>query len=386
MDIKKFLQILNDGHFSNYKKMKYKYGADFDEFLSVLEEAYYFHLPICDFDGKNTVFLEEKAKINQNAIKALFCRQEEVLSAAAAENEIVATGAIENIDFARESVRKILKGMAPTDEQENRILGLKQGLQFIADTQNKITEENLHRLYMLAVGNFLSDSQKLIDGNFYRHDSVFVVGDGIEHVGLQYQKIPKYMSSLISFINTDDNINDLVKGAVIHFYIAYIHPYFDGNGRMARLVHLWFLLQKGYQSALFVPFSQSIEKSRKAYYDAFTAVEENKKVSGRIDITPFIMYFSSNVYDKITESRIKNDTLSTYANALKKGEVTKKEASLWQFVLSQYGTNEFSTKQLEKDFGDVAYATVRGFVQKFERLGLLSSTKYGTRVAYKIKE
>lgn len=386
MDIKKFLQILNDGHFSNYKKMKYKYGAGFDEFLRILEEAYYSHLPICDFDGKNTVFLEEKAKINQNAIKALFCRQEEVLSEAAAENEIVATGAIENIDFARESVRKILKGMAPTDEQENRILGLKQGLQFIADTQNKITEENLHRLYMLAVGNFLSDSQKLIDGNFYRHDSVFVVGDGIEHVGLQYQEIPKYMSSLISFINTDDNINDLVKGAVIHFYIAYIHPYFDGNGRMARLVHLWFLLQKGYQSALFVPFSQSIEKSRKAYYDAFTAVEENKKISGRIDITPFIMYFSSNVYDKIPESRIKNDTLSTYANALKNGEVTKKEVSLWQFVLSQYGTNEFSTKRLEKDFGDVAYATVRGFVQKFERLGLLSSTKYGTRVAYKIKE
>ena len=38
----------------------------------------------------------------------------------------------------------------------------------------------------------------------------------------------------------------------------------------------------------------------------------------------------------------------------------------------------------EKDFGDVAYATVRGFVLKFEDLGLLSSFKYGTRVKYKV--
>ena len=49
-----------------------------------------------------------------------------------------------------------------------------------------------------------------------------------------------------------------------------------------------------------------------------------------------------------------------------------------------YGTDEFSTKMLEKDFQNAAYATIRGFVQKFERLGLLSSTKYGTRIKYKI--
>ena len=53
-------------------------------------------------------------------------------------------------------------------------------------------------------------------------------------------------------------------------------------------------------------------------------------------------------------------------------------------MLSFYGTEEFSTKQLEKDFGDAAYATIRGFVLKFEDLGLLSSVKYGPRVKYKI--
>ena len=40
-----------------------------------------------------------------------------------------------------------------------------------------------------------------------------------------------------------------------------------------------------------------------------------------------------------------------------------------------YGDAEFSTKQLEKDFGDAAYATIRSFVLKFEKLGLIKSTQ-----------
>ena len=42
------------------------------------------------------------------------------------------------------------------------------------------------------------------------------------------------------------------------------------------------------------------------------------------------------------------------------------------------------TKQLEKDFGNAAYATIRGFVLKFEKLGLLRSAKYGNRIKYQI--
>ena len=78
------------------------------------------------------------------------------------------------------------------------------------------------------------------------------------------------------------------------------------------------------------------------------------------------------------------ETLTVYGDAVKDGKITEKETKLWKFVLSCYGTEEFSTKQLEKDFGDVAYATIRGFVLKFEDLGLLSSVKYEPRVKYKI--
>ncbi|MGN0573587.1 MAG: hypothetical protein ACI4IX_06575 [Acutalibacteraceae bacterium] len=55
-------------------------------------------------------------------------------------------------------------------------------------------------------------------------------------------------------------------------------------------------------------------------------------------------------------------------------------------MVSCYGTDKFSTKQLEKDFGNAAYATIRSFVLKLERLGLLTAVKCGTRTKYKVAE
>ncbi len=384
MDIKLFAQMLKDKHFADYQKMQYKYGEDFKDFLQTIEKLYYKTLPLLDFDGKEIVFIENHASVNQNAVKLLLQSQDEYYGIKAAEEEIIATSAIESIDYSRDSVRKILKGMAPKDEQENRIMGFKNGLEFIADRANKITEENLYKLYMMTVGDFLSAEDKLSGDNFYRHDTVYVVSDRLEHSGLEYRKLPAFMKKLIEFANDNDDINDLIKAAVIHFYIAFVHPYFDGNGRMARLVHLWFLIQKGYRSALFIPFSSQIEKSRKEYYNAYTTIEDNKKFSGRIDITPFILYFINNVYNKMSEETVRVETLSNYDDAVKDRKVTEKETKLWKFVLSSYGTEEFSTKQLEKDFGDAAYATIRTFVLKFVDLGLLTSVNYGSRVKYKI--
>ncbi len=385
MDINLFMKMFNDKHFCDYKKMKYKYGENFGDFLTALREFYYKELPLSDFDGNSVVFIETAASLKQNTVKLLLQSQDGGYGIKAAEDEIVATSAIESIDFSRDSVRKILRGMAPENCPEERILAQKRGVEFIADSKNKITEENLYKLYMLTVGGFLGKDESLKEGHFYRHDAVYVVGSSIEHLGLDFKKVPGFMKNLVAFANADDGINDLIKASIIHFYIAFVHPYFDGNGRMARLVHLWFLIQKGYRAALFVPFSSRIEKTKKAYYDAFSYVEENKKYSGRIDVTPFILYFINNVYNKMGDGISFEKNSDAFCEAQKNGEITEKETALWHFVVAVYGTGEFSTKQLEKDFGNAAYATVRGFVLKFERLGLISSVKYGKRIKYKVK-
>ena len=62
--------------------------------------------------------------------------------------------------------------------------------------------------------------------------------------------------------------------------------------------------------------------------------------------------------------------------------ITEKENELFQFVLSRYGMGEFSTKQLEKDFGNCAYATIRSFVLKLTKEGILEQHPYGNRNKY----
>ena len=101
-------------------------------------------------------------------------------------------------------------------------------------------------------------------------------------------------------------------------------------------------------------------------------------------LTPFLAYFIENVYHKLNGVLPTAQTTEAFQTALSHGQVTEKEKALWEFVLSAYGDAEFSTKQLEKNFGNAAYATIRSFVLKFEKLGLLKSTQYGNRVKYAV--
>lgn len=383
MEITKFLEILHDKKFIDYKKMSNKYPDTFHEYLDTLS-MFYTKLPLEDAQGNFMVFLEGPLKIQTSTLRTLFQNQSDLYSKKSLETEIIATSAIENIDFSRDSVRSILSGQASKNEEEKRIEGLKKGLEFIADPYNKITEENLYTLYKMAIGQYLDEENQLKEGNLYRHDSVYVVGTKVEHTGMSYKQVSSYMKSLVTYINQKDDIQDLMKACIIHFYIAYVHPWFDGNGRMSRLVHLWFLVQRGYQSVLFVPFSSLIEKTRKQYYDAYQTIEDNYRYTHTIDVTPFLLYFINNVYNKI-EQPLQEDTLSVYRLALNQKKITNKEDKLWKFVLSYFGTEEFSTKELEKAYGDAAYATIRSFVLKFTDLGLLTAISYTTKNKYRVK-
>ena len=387
MDASLFTKMLSDKSVTDLKKLGYKYPqADIKEFVELLDTGFYKTLPLKDFNGGNLVYLESVAQVRLSAAKVLLTPQAstQLYGVKAMEEEIISTFTIEQIDTSRDSVRKILSGYAPSDESENRIYGMKKGLEFISDPANKISEETIYQLYQLTIGAFLPEEDRLLPGSKYRHDSVYIVGDKVEHTGLPWQKLPDYMANLVAFVNEESSMNDLLKAALIHFYIAYLHPWFDGNGRMARLMHLWYLVQQGYSSALFVPLSEYVEKSRKGYYDAYTLAEQNARISGVLDATPFLVYFIENVYHKLGSALPAPSTTDTFKKALEQGGVTEKEQALWHFVLSAYGDGTFSTKQLEKDFGNAAYATIRRLVLKFEKLGLLTPQKYGNRVKYQV--
>ena len=72
---------------------------------------------------------------------------------------------------------------------------------------------------------------------------------------------------------------------ISHFVIGYIHPFNDGNGRLARALFYWSLLKNGYWIAEYLSISESILASRHSYYKAFAEVELDEN-----DITYFLLY------------------------------------------------------------------------------------------------
>ncbi|MFR3373500.1 MAG: Fic family protein [Faecalibacterium sp.] len=389
MDGAKFAKMLSDKHLFELDRMEYKYSvSSVKEFIGLLRQNLAQPLPLADFSSDELFYLPNLAQISTNGMKQLLSvpASNQSFGLQAMTEEIHATFQIESIRSSRNSIRHILNGYAPRNEEESRIYGMKRGLDFIADRQNAITEENLHQLYQISSGDYLPDEDRLLPDHFYRHDHVYVVGGEESREGLPAQQLPDAMKRLVDFTNAKDGINELHKAAILHFAFAYYHPYFDGNGRTARLLHLWYLVQQGYPAALFTPFSRYIAESKAAYYKAYDRVEKNALISGYTDVTPFLSYFCNEIYNRLqVDAAPPQADLQVYQTALANGKITEKERLLWEYVLSAYGTEEFTTKQLEKDFRNAAYATIRTFVMKFHEMGLLAARKAGNRVYYKVR-
>ena len=132
MDAALFTKMLSDKNILDLRRLGYKFPqADIKEFTELLKNGFYYSLPLKDFSGQNIVYLSSIAQVRLSAAKVLLTPQNstQLYGVKAMEEEIVSTFTIEQVDFTRDSVRKILSGLAPTDESESRIFGMKKPCQ-----------------------------------------------------------------------------------------------------------------------------------------------------------------------------------------------------------------------------------------------------------------
>lgn len=145
MDGAQFAKMLSDKHLLELNRMEYKYSTvSVKEFAELLRQNFAQPLPLTDFSGNKLFYLPNLAQISTNGMKQLLSVpvSGQNFGLSAMTEEIYATFQIESIRSTRSSIRYILDGYAPRDEQEARIYGMKRGLEFIANRQNRITEEN----------------------------------------------------------------------------------------------------------------------------------------------------------------------------------------------------------------------------------------------------
>lgn len=138
---------------------------------------------------------------------------------------------------------------------------------FIDD--NEINLINVQKAHSIITSNILPESQQ----GFLRTNPMFVINsnDKIEYVASEptivKREIEKLFKDISLLLKTElDSYEIFYYAALIHLVFVKVHPFQDGNGRTARLLEKWFLLQKIGQRAVAVQLEKNYYKSIKEYY------------------------------------------------------------------------------------------------------------------------
>ena len=94
------------------------------------------------------------------------------------------------------------------------------------------------------------------------------------------------MKKFLDWFNKDDEIDLVLKAGVAHLWFVTIHPFDDGNGRIARAIADMLLARSEKSPQRFYSMSAQIRQERKAYYDILEATQK-----GDLDITPWLEWF-----------------------------------------------------------------------------------------------
>lgn len=129
-------------------------------------------------------------------------------------------------------------------------------------------------------------------GRFRRPDEavrVYDESDGtVLHLPPPAEQLPGRLERLCHFANDTRDvpfIPPVVRAILLHFWLAYEHPYVDGNGRTARALFYWYMLKSGYWLMEFVSVSSALLEAPAQYRDAFIFAESDDG-----DATYFIVY------------------------------------------------------------------------------------------------
>ncbi|MBZ5859608.1 Fic family protein [Flavihumibacter profundi] len=99
-------------------------------------------------------------------------------------------------------------------------------------------------------------------------------------------RLPKEMDQFIHWFNEDSEMDGVIKAAIAHFWFVTIHPFDDGNGRIARVIADMQLARADGSSQRFYSMSAQIRKERKEYYEILESTQK-----GSMDITNWLSWF-----------------------------------------------------------------------------------------------
>lgn len=193
--------------------------------------------------------------------------------------EAIFSSQMEGAATTRQVAKDMLrKKMTPKDKSQQMIVNNYQTIQFVVQHQNTpLTIDLLQHIHRLMTEHTLNNPQ---DAGRFRSSDDVVVENGITHEIVHYPpsytEIPDFVKDLCKFFNEEKPrvfIHPIIRGIIIHYMIAYMHPFVDGNGRTARALFYWYMLKQKYWLTEYLSISRVIAKSKKSYEKSFQYAE-----------------------------------------------------------------------------------------------------------------
>ena len=283
------------------------------------------------------------------------------------------------------TTRKVAKEMIqtarpPRDRSEQMILNNFKTMQRIGKLRGKpLSRELVFDIHRIITDKTLKDESAT--GRFRKADERIVVGDmynEIFHDPPPAEQLEERMAAMCDFANGKSPtgfIHPVIRSIILHFWLAYDHPFVDGNGRAARALFYWSMLRHGFWLFEFISISQIILKAPAKYGRAFLYTETDDN-----DLTYFILHQLEVIQRAIRELHeyIKRKTKKLQAIERELRGVAilnhRQRALISHALRHPYQRYTIKSHQISHN---VVYQTSRLDLLNLEKRGLLKSDKIG---------
>jgi len=306
--------------------------------------------------------------------------------------EAIASSQLEGAHTTRQVARKmIIEKRQPKNVFEQMILNnYNTMLALDEDYKNQeLSEELLFEIHRMLTQKTIEESKQ---GRFRKNkDNVVVQGyigskEYTTHIPPKEAFIKNEIGKLIEFANDNEKefLHPIIKAIFIHFWVGYLHPFADGNGRLARALFYWYLLRKNYWTFMYLPISTIIKRALSQYAMAYIYSEQDS-----CDMTYFYDFHlrkimesleSFNVYikEKVLENKAIDKILS------KDIILNDRQKHLVHYLIS--GDNIYATVTSHGMLNKIARQTSAKDIKILEKKNLVEGNRSGKFIRYMATE
>lgn len=309
--------------------------------------------------------------------------------------EAIASSKLEGANTERKYAKKMLReGRAPKTIGDKMIINNHRTMQLIEEKykDEELSIETIQHLHQLLTTETLADSKD--EGRLRcNKDDTVVVADKmtgeIYHEGISHVLVRKELEKLVEFANTTDEdkysfTHPIIKAILIHFWIAYIHPFMDGNGRLARALFYWSVTRSGYWGFAYAPISKMITKSKGLYEKSYIYSEQDN-----YNLTYFIDYNLRKIEEAIDYlhseiDKYRKGKSSTYNYFVNEKNLNERQSKMLSYLTQD--SKNYTTPTIHSNIYGVSIYTALNDLKKLLKMKYVTSKKVGRYMHYSATE